>query len=132
MKERTWGTALVGLASGPALAGEGVGPGAAESLSVLMALLLVLALILGLAWLLRRSGLVASRAGSLQVLASLPLGGRERAVLVQLGEEQWLLGVAPGSVRMLARLDRPLPEDAPETGGFALRLRQRLAEGDAP
>jgi flagellar protein FliO/FliZ len=38
---------------------------------------------------------------NLEMLAQLPLGTRERAVLVRVGDTQVLIGVAPGSVRTL-------------------------------
>jgi flagellar biogenesis protein FliO len=37
----------------------------------------------------------------LEMLAQLPLGTRERAVLVRVGDSQVLIGVAPGNVRTL-------------------------------
>jgi flagellar protein FliO/FliZ len=35
------------------------------------------------------------------------VGQRERAVLVQVGEQQFLLGVGPGNVRILHIFDEP-------------------------
>ena len=58
----------------------------------------------------------------LRVIQSLPLGTRERAVLITDGEREYLLGVAAGGVRLLERrasgdtatdseTDRPLDRD---------------------
>ena len=67
-----------------------------------LALLVVLAAVLGTAWFARRlRGLSGGDAGKLAVLAQLSLGARERAVLIRAGGERLLLGVAPGNVRML-------------------------------
>ncbi|EQD42713.1 Flagellar biosynthesis protein, FliO, partial [mine drainage metagenome] len=41
------------------------------------------------------------RPGALEILASMPLGAKERAVLVKVGDAQILLGVAPGQVNTL-------------------------------
>jgi flagellar protein FliO/FliZ len=74
-------------------------PGVAR---MLLALVAVLALLLGLAWVARRFMGVAHGGGQrLRVLSQLSLGSRERAVLIQYGEREILLGVANGNVRAL-------------------------------
>ncbi|MCD9008158.1 flagellar biosynthetic protein FliO [Luteimonas sp. XNQY3] len=79
-----------------------------------LALVLVLGLILGLAWLLKRlPGSGFRQADGLRVVASIPLGARERAAVVQVGGEQLLLGIGAGGVRTLHVLPQPLPEAAP-------------------
>jgi flagellar protein FliO/FliZ len=75
---------------------------ASSAMRVPLALLLVLALVLGAAWLMRRATTV--RGGTtrrIQVLAQVSLGARERAVLINVAGQEVLLGVAPGSVRTL-------------------------------
>ena len=92
-------------------------------LSVTLALLAVLAAIFALAWLARRMRMNGSRAGNaLQILASMPLGPKERAVLVKVGEAQILLGVAPGQVNALHVLAQPIEIGKPaSTDGPAAR-----------
>lgn len=117
-------------AEGEASAVSGANVTGVEPLSVVLALLLVVALIVALGWLARRSGLGAFGAGAGgRVLASLPLGGRERAVLIEIGGEQLLLGVSPGQVRLLVRFEEPVMEAAPAPGEFAARLKQWLDPG---
>lgn len=78
-------------------------------MQVTLGLLLVLAVIVGVAWLLRRYGRLQSAAsGSLKILGGLSIGPRERVVLLQVGDTQLLVGVAPGRVQMLHVLDEPL------------------------
>ena len=78
-----------------------------------LALLLVLGLIVGLGWLLKRlPGSGFRQADGLRVVASIPLGAKERAAVVQVGGEQLLLGIGAGGVRTLHVLPQPLP-DAP-------------------
>jgi flagellar protein FliO/FliZ len=89
----------------PAIAAGGVG-GAAQ---VTLALLVVLAAVFAAGWLLRRVRGVSSQ-GAIKVVADLPLGAKERAVLIQLGGQQLLLGVAPGQVRTLHVLAEPVVE----------------------
>nr|WP_255699652.1 flagellar biosynthetic protein FliO [Luteimonas sp. Y-2-2-4F] len=97
-----------------------------------VALVLVLGLILGLAWLLKRlPGGGFRQADGLRVVASIPLGAKERAAVVQVGDEQLLLGIGAGGVRTLHRLPRPLPESPPVQLPSLQRLpdfRQLLAQ----
>lgn len=104
-------------------------PAAPSLLGAFFALLLVLALIAGLAWLLRRlPGSGFRPAGGLRVVASVALGAKERAVVVEVGGEQLLLGVAPGSVTALHRLPAALPEaPAPQLPSFK-RMPGRLPD----
>jgi flagellar protein FliO/FliZ len=69
-------------------------------------LMVVLAAILLFAWALRRLGsFSASDGGRFKVLAALSVGARERVVLVQAGDKQLVLGVAPGRVQTLCILE---------------------------
>lgn len=84
-------------------------PGTVTGLAeVVFALALVLAAIFAAAWLMRRMRAFGVRADALDVLAEVPLGPKERAVLVRVGRSQLLLGVAPGRVSMLHVLPEPL------------------------
>lgn len=96
------------------------------TLRVTLAMFLVLGAVLAAAWLTRRlRGGTGAGPGSLQVLAQVPLGARERAVLLRVGGQQLLIGVAPGSVRTLHVLEdvaaapddgsMPVPEGARPT-----------------
>ncbi len=101
-------------------------------LQALAGLLVVLAVIVLLAWLLRRFGRVGfNSAGTLRVLGGLSMGARERIVLVQAGETQILLGVAPGRVQTLHVLDKPIEPDVRggTEAGFADRLREVMKRG---
>ena len=100
--------------------------GVGDLLQVLLALLLVVALIVITAWFMRRySGASHSRNGALRLLAGISVGQRERVVLVQAGEVQLLLGVAPGEVRTLHCFDKPVLLDT-EGGKGGERFAERL------
>jgi len=76
---------------------------------VAFALIVVLAAIFVVAWIVRRMRLASSRVGgAIDVLADVPLGQKERAVLLKVGSTQILLGVAPGRVNTLHVLTEPL------------------------
>lgn len=80
-----------------------------DLVQVALALAGVIALIVAAAWLMRRMGnLTGQRNEQLRVVAALSMGARERVVLMQVGEQQLLLGVAPGRIQTLHVLDQPL------------------------
>lgn len=102
---------------------------AVNLLQTLMGLLLVLACILVVAWLLKRSnGFHTAANGKMKVIAGLPLGTRERAVLIQVGDEQLLVGVTSQQVSLLHKLEQPLPVDENAGGDFAGKLRQIMTQ----
>src|SRR4051812_22491474 len=88
---------------------------------VTLALGLVLALIFVAAWLMRRlRGFGKTGTGTLDILAELPLSQKERAVLIRVGTQQVLLGVAPGRVTTLHVLDEPVSVTPPNSGPTGL------------
>lgn len=110
-----------------------VGPDvAAMALRVVLSLAGVVALAMALAWMARRLQLGAGHAHRrLRVLESLPVGAKERVVLIALGDRQLLLGVAPGSVRTLQILDTPVAEPpASAPLGFSQVLANLRRGGD--
>ena len=71
-------------------------------LNMIMGLVVVVALILGLAWVLKKYGrLPVNNQVDMKILGGLSLGTREKAVLVQVDGKRLLLGVAPGRVATL-------------------------------
>jgi flagellar protein FliO/FliZ len=103
--------------------------GASNFLQMFLGLAVVIGVIFVMAWLIRRMGHVQTRvSGALKILGGLSLGQRERVVLVQVGENQILLGVAPGQIRTLHVLENPIEADTSrptggEPGSFAERLQ---------
>lgn len=88
-------------------------------------LVVVIGLILILAMLFRRFGDQGLGApGNMRVIGGLNVGQRERLVLVQVGEKQILLGVAPGSIHSVMTFDEPLENtQAPSNQTNALLSR---------
>jgi flagellar protein FliO/FliZ len=69
---------------------------------VTLALLAIVALIAGLAWLMKRMrGFGVAGHGRIQILGERALGPKERCVLVRVGTTDILIGVAAGSVNTL-------------------------------
>ncbi|QBQ53508.1 flagellar biosynthetic protein FliO [Nitrosococcus wardiae] len=107
---------------------------AGEVLQMVFALGLVLAIIALAAWLLRRlPGLQRGAHRNLQILEGISLGTRERVVLVQVGEQQLLLGVCPGQIRTLHVLKTPLPMPPHSSRSpFVQHLERALRPGESP
>lgn len=99
-------------------------------LSMVLSLILILAIILLLAWGARRFGGMAFKGShALKILTGISMGARERIVLVQVGEQQLLLGISPGRIQTLHVLDKPISLDAggePVASAFANRLKSIL------
>lgn len=98
----------------------------AALLQVLFGLLFVVALILVLAWFARRTMGVPAAGQHMRVIGGIPLGARERAVLVQVGQEQLLLGVAPGRVTLLCRFETPVVDTSLPEGRFGRQVMEAL------
>lgn len=85
-------------------------------------LLLIILLILGLGWAVKRMGIAPVSKGAVRIVGGASLGAREKALLLEVEGKRILVGVAPGQVRPLMRLDdaqtpagqareEPLPSD---------------------
>ncbi len=109
-----------------------VAPVSGQLLQLVLGLMLVIGLIFLLAWLVRRiqqSLPVKSSNQVISLLASQALGPRDRLLLVQVGKEQILLGLTPGTITPLHVLQEPVDISAPEgnmTSAFAQRLAKAL------
>ena len=97
MRRRAAVLGLAVSAAEPALAAPSVAM--ADLSGVVLSLLLVVGFILAAAWVVRRMPLGLGRgSGPLKVLAALPLGPRERLVLVEARGEELLIAVSPAGV----------------------------------
>ncbi|NNF15913.1 MAG: flagellar biosynthetic protein FliO [Gammaproteobacteria bacterium] len=104
-------------------------------IEVTVNLALVLAAIVVLAWLFKRAqGFGQPAAGLLRVTATLPLGPKERILVLQVGDEQIVVGASSAGLTTLHVLDTPLPE-TPATeevqGNFRDKLIKSLRKAQA-
>ncbi len=102
-----------------------------QLIQLLLGLLLVIGIIFLLAWLLRRVQQIVPREGQvIKIVATQALGPRDRLVLVQVGGEQILLGLSPGSITSLHVMNEPvhLPDAEPASTEFAQRLMELLGK----
>jgi len=103
--------------------------GLGSMLQIFTGLAFIVMLIVGAAWLLRRYGNINGVvSGELKVIAGLSLGQREKVVIVKVGDEQLLIGVAPGRVQTLHILGKPIKEvsNVRSTDSFLIRLKDEM------
>ncbi len=119
----------VATAAASSASGSGV---AGQLAQLVIGLLLVLGLIFFLAWLLRRVQQAgpAGKGQVIDIVSTRALGPRDRLVLVQVGNEQILLGLSPGSITALHVLKEPvqLPSTEQASPEFAQRLMELLGK----
>lgn len=72
-----------------------------------LALALIVGLLFGTAWLLRKlSGGKGFGQGGMKIVGGVALGPRERIALVEVGEDWLVIGIVPGQIRTLHRLPK--------------------------
>ncbi|MCI2284604.1 flagellar biosynthetic protein FliO [Colwellia sp. MSW7] len=76
--------------------------------SMILSLLMVLGVIIISAIVLKRFNLTQQNSSQLKVIASLSLGAKERIVVVQIGDEQLVLGVSSQQINLLKNLETPI------------------------
>ncbi len=104
-------------------------------LQTIFALLFVLALLVALAWAMKRFGPKALGGNSkMRVISSLNLGGRERIVLIEVADQWIVVGASPGRINALATLPRQEGEppslsnaqNGPAAANFSEWLKQTI------
>ncbi|WP_426110138.1 flagellar biosynthetic protein FliO [Massilia sp. PWRC2] len=108
------------------------GAAAGSLLQTIFALCVVLGLLALLAWAMKRYGpRTAGGSAPVRLVGGLSLGGRERIVVVEVGDQWIVVGASPGRVNALATMPRqaegaagPLP--AAGTSSFADWLKQTI------
>lgn len=99
----------------PALSATGKSSTTSQLANLIGGLALILALIYGLSWFVKRfaqGGFMQN--SSIKMLSSMPLGTRERLMLVEVGGKQILLGVTAAQINSLHVFDEPVVQ-SPDT-----------------
>ena len=99
-----------------------------DMLQWLLSLLAVIAVIVMLAFLAKKARVFGSDNQQLHVVATLPLGPKERIMVVQVGSEQVLLGITGQQINLLKELEQPLENSQPELNPFATKLAQMMKQ----
>jgi flagellar protein FliO/FliZ len=93
-------------------------------------LLVVVGLVFFLAWLVRKMQLVqSSNHGLIKIVSAISVGQRERIALIQVGEEQLLIGLTPGRIDKLHTLQKAIQTDVqstPASSSFQQKFQQLL------
>lgn len=101
-------------------------------LSISLSLLVVLGVIFALAYLMRRFTVTASGNGQMKVVASMMAGAKERIMVLQVGEEQHLIGITPQQISHLSTLATPIESAASSfSSGSQTGFKQQLVEAMA-
>jgi flagellar protein FliO/FliZ len=99
-------------------------------LRVLLSLVVVVAFIFAAGWIARRlQGVSGARGKRLRCLETIAVGVKERIALIEVGGQQLVVGIAPGSIRTLHVLDVPLAEPASISTAEAPRGFAQLLAG---
>jgi flagellar protein FliO/FliZ len=109
---------------------------ALDLFKVLIGLVVVLGLMAGSAWLLKRLGVAKAASGStIKVVGGVSVGHRERVLVLEVADQWIVVGVAPGRVSSIANLPRQeqaLPADnQPASSNFAVWLKQTIEKRNA-
>jgi flagellar protein FliO/FliZ len=110
-------------------------------LQALFGLAIVLGLMVGAAWLLKRfNPIKAGQAGNVRIVGGVSVGSRERVIVVEVADQWIVVGVAPGNVNALStmpRQDTPGAGNAPSRGdsnggrSFSSWLKQSVEQRNA-
>ena len=93
-------------------------------LQMLLGLAIVLLLIIGLSWLVRRTGALGTQGNAIKVIGSMALSTRERLILIEVDQVRLLIGIAPGHLHTLHVFDT----QAEASFDQALSVMQEVAE----
>ncbi len=124
------------LASAPVVAASAlpspVIPSSSEQLvQVSLALIAVLFVIYAIAWLLKRNNALNGLVNlPMKTVAALPMGAKEKIVLIEVGGKQILLGLTAHNINTLATFDEPIINtEAKLHKPFASRLKEMMEKG---
>ena len=107
-------------------------PAAGSLIQTNFALCLVLALLAALAWFMKRFGPKAQAgAARVKLVGALNLGGRERIMVVEVGDQWIVVGASPGRVNALATMARQPANEAEAAPGATLHPHQPSASSFA-
>ncbi len=99
-----------------------------DAMSMILSLLMVLAVIVISAIILKRFQGVQQSFNGLKIITSLHLGSKEKLVVVQSGDKQLLLGVTSQQITLLETLEKPLVTGQDNSFDFSHSLAKFLKQ----
>lgn len=95
--------------------------------SMILSLFLVLGLIIVCALIIKRFNLTQQGVNQLKVVSTLRLGAKERIIVIQVGEQQLLLGVTNQNITLLDTLSEPLTQQTMNNGDLPINILSFLS-----
>lgn len=91
-------------------------PGSTQSATfslgkIVISLAIVILLVIGLGWMFKKLSLRMPGNKQIKVICALPLGQRERILVIEIQGKQRVIGVTPQNINLLFELENPLPEE---------------------
>ena len=77
-------------------------------ISVFLSLMVVIAIIFALAYIVRRFNVAQAGNGQMRVVASMMAGSKEKVMVIEVGDEQHLLGITAHNINHLATLEKKI------------------------
>jgi len=102
--------------------------GVSNYLQMILGLLGILIFIFAIAWLIKRMGTLSPiHSSNLKVIAGLNVGQREKIIVIQVMDEQLLVGVTQNNIRLLSKLEQSMPSNKNQPfGGFQEKLQAAI------
>ena len=110
---------------------QGVSTG--QYMNLVLGLVAIIAFIFLVAWMLRRvGGTPNASSGAMKIVSGLSLGNRDRVVLLQVGDQQILVGASPGNINLIHAFDEPaiMVERTSQGSDFYQKLQASLNRGE--
>jgi flagellar protein FliO/FliZ len=122
--------ALAAVQAAPVLASPGIPNSQDQLIQVSLALAVVVALIYAIAWFIKRKqGVHGISNIPMKTLGVLPMGVKEKIILVEIGGKQILLGMTASNINTLATFDEPIIEEKSQSvGSFSQKLKDILSQ----
>lgn len=110
----TTNTTSTPAGTGAVTSAIGSAPSSGSLFQVLFGLIVVLAVMATIAWLMKRFGMARQAGNSVvKIVGGVSVGNRERVLVVEVGEQWIVVGVASGRVSALANMPRQPGVDLP-------------------
>lgn len=101
-----------------------------QIIEVSIALALVLAMIYSIAWFVKRKQVVQGFTNiPMKTIGAIPMGVKEKIILIEVGGKQLLLGVTASNINTLATFDEPIVDvSLKEERSFSQKLKDIIAQ----
>ncbi len=125
--------ASVPVAAASALPSPALPSSSEQLVQVSLALIAVLFVIYAIAWLLKRNNSLNGLVNlPMKTVAALPMGTKEKIVLIEVGGKQILLGLTAHNINTLATFDEPIIDTTLKSHKpFSSRLKEMMEKGVA-